>query len=209
MTTAWALSVTTYHLLSDAASLRELKRELQHAVPDPSVPASPETLESLPFLTACIKEGLRLSYGVTARLSRVSPDQDLMLVGEDESWRVPAGTPVSMQSVLIHRNARLFPSPSEFVPKRWLDNKSLDRYLVSFSKGSRQCVGINIAYAELYTVLASVFRVYGSVDAKGDGDVGSLALYDTTKRDVEIVGDSNVPIIDRRSKGIRVRVGDA
>jgi hypothetical protein len=34
----------------------------------------------------------------------------------------------------------------------------LDKYLLSFLKGTRQRVGINLAYAEIYLVLASVFR---------------------------------------------------
>jgi cytochrome P450 len=46
---------------------------------------------------------------------------------------------------MIHRNATIFPDPDSFNPERWLDpsaTKRLDKYLVSFSKGSRQCVGI-------------------------------------------------------------------
>jgi cytochrome P450 len=45
----------------------------------------------------------------------------------------------------MHRNATIFPNPDTFDPERWLDAdtaKRLERYLVAFSKGSRQCVGI-------------------------------------------------------------------
>lgn len=55
-------------------------------------------------------------------------------------------TPVSQSNYFIHMDPTIFPNPHEFVPSRWLDAKEsgfrLDRYLVSFSKGSRQCVGI-------------------------------------------------------------------
>lgn len=40
----------------------------------------------------------------------------------------------------------IFPNPFEFRPERWLEAKEkdshLERYLVSFSRGSRQCIGI-------------------------------------------------------------------
>lgn len=53
-----------------------------------------------------------------------------------------------MTSVLIHQNPDIFPDPLTFVPERWINDKDrkaedrLDRYLLSFSKGSRQCLGI-------------------------------------------------------------------
>lgn len=40
----------------------------------------------------------------------------------------------------------IFPEPFEFYPERWIEAKEngvrLDQYMVSFTKGSRQCVGI-------------------------------------------------------------------
>lgn len=40
----------------------------------------------------------------------------------------------------------VFPEPTEFRPERWIEakqkNTRLDRYMVSFGRGSRQCVGI-------------------------------------------------------------------
>jgi cytochrome P450 len=89
----------------------------------------------LPFLTAVIKEALRLSYGVSLRLARIAPDAELRY-GE---WRIPKGTSVSMTAVLILQNPEIFPSPREFKPERWLEDTDggLDKYLVSFSGGDR------------------------------------------------------------------------
>jgi cytochrome P450 len=43
-----------------------------------------------------------------------------------------------------------------FNPDRWLANgaKDLDKYVVTFSKGARACLGINLAYAEATLALA-------------------------------------------------------
>ena len=49
-----------------------------------------------------------------------------------------------MSSHFIHRNAEIFESPDEFRPERWLheNGKKLDRWLVSFSRGPRSCLGL-------------------------------------------------------------------
>ncbi|KAH9002849.1 hypothetical protein EDB83DRAFT_2184826, partial [Lactarius deliciosus] len=38
------------------------------------------------------------------------------------------------------------------------DAETHEASLVPFSKGPRSCIGINLAYCELYLVIASVFR---------------------------------------------------
>lgn len=60
---------------------------------------------------------------------------------------VPPGTPVAMTSVLVHNDARIFPEPEKFQPERWLNadgsrDRTLEKYILSFSRGSRQCLGI-------------------------------------------------------------------
>lgn len=52
-----------------------------------------------------------------------------------------------MTSVHIHQNESIFPEAQKFKPERWLEERPegvppLDRYLVAFTKGSRQCVGM-------------------------------------------------------------------
>ncbi|KAF3394031.1 Trichodiene oxygenase [Penicillium rolfsii] len=133
------MSITLYHLLSNATIYNSLQAELQAAIPDPSVNASWSDLERLPYLTAVISEGLRLSAVVTSRLPRIAPDEDLTCHG----WRIPAGTSISMSNHFVLRNATIFPDPLTFHPERWLSSSSstLSRYLVPFSKGSQGCLG--------------------------------------------------------------------
>ena len=76
-------------------------------------------------------------------------------------------TPVGMTSVFIHQDESIFPDACSFVPEHWIDHSQLDRYLVSFSKGSRQCLGINLAYAEMKMCLASIFLQFGSGGKEG------------------------------------------
>jgi hypothetical protein len=48
-------------------------------------------LEQLPYLTAVIKEGLRLSYGVSHRLPRIAPNEIISLVSGKKTWEIPPG----------------------------------------------------------------------------------------------------------------------
>lgn len=154
-TTAWTLSATLFYVLDNPEIPSKLQSELRTAMPDPNERVSWNHLEQLPYLSAVICEGLRLSYGVSTRLQRINPTSPLHFqsrkaengVEKPVHYEIPTGTPVGMSATLVHTNAELFPEPLCFVPERWLDDEGkrhnqLDKYLLAFSRGSRQCLGI-------------------------------------------------------------------
>lgn len=151
-TTAWTLSAMLFYVLDDSEVLRKLQAELRAAIPDADDRASWSRLEQLPYLSAVVCEGLRLSYGVSTRLQRINPVGPLFLRSKTQGgqvleYEIPAGTPVGMTATLIHNHPDLFPDPSRFRPERWLDDQGQrlrdnEKYLLSFSRGSRQCIGI-------------------------------------------------------------------
>ena len=204
--------MATYHLLANPEMLAKVKAELKSAVPDREVQPTPlAALESCQYLVAVVQEALRLSYGAATRLQRISPEKELVFRDHDskKAWLIPPGTPVGMTSVLVHHDPSIFPDSRSFRPERWIENPRLDRFLVSFSKGSRQCLGINLAYAELYLCLCAIFRRFGSGGPNGvrmDGDEGVLELYETGLRDVEVSADAFVPLVAEGSQGVRVIV---
>lgn len=211
LTTSWALSVATYHLLASPDVLAKLKAELESAISDPDAPIPLPTLEKLPYLVAVVQEALRLSYGVASRLQRISPDEPMLFRDSTSGreWSIPPNTPVGMTSVLLHQDEGIFPNAASFVPERWIENPRLDRYLVSFSKGSRQCLGINLAYAEMYLCLAAIFTRFGSGGENGvrmKGDEGVLQLLKTGLADVEVHADGFVPLPAEGSQGVRILV---
>jgi hypothetical protein len=67
---------------------------------------------------------------------------------------------------------------------------------------------INLAYQELYLVLAAIFRKYDLYDNIAGGKQGpTLALYDTLReRDVDMMADMAVPMPALGSKGVRIQV---
>ena len=60
-------------------------------------------------------------------------------------WVIPKDTLTSLSIKDIHFNPQLFPDPHKFDPDRWLKGEEsvrLSKYLVSFSRGARRCLGI-------------------------------------------------------------------
>ena len=191
ITTAHTLETLTYYLLTNVDKLTTLKAELRSMMPKATQPVSLQKLEQLPYLTAVIKEGLRLSFGVSHRTQRIAPDTAMVY----KDWLIPAGTPVGMTNMLTHLDAEIFPEPHAFRPERWLDpSHSLDKYLVVFGRGSRACIGMNLAWAELYIPLATVLRRF------------DFELYETTYADIETVHDYFTPYPKHDSNGVRVKV---
>jgi cytochrome P450 len=206
LTTAWTLCVAVFHLLSRPETFTKLKAELATVMESPTGPITLAALEQLPYLTGCVRESIRLSYGVATRLQRIAPDEALVLNDGKKDWHIPPGTPIGMTAMHVHHDESVFPDSKQFLPERWIGHPYLDKYLLSFSKGTRQCVGVNLAYAELYLGIARLFRGFGSVDVRGVGDEGFLELFETTKDDVEVVRDVFLPLVKEGSKGVRVLV---
>ena len=209
---AWVLSVATYHLIASPRILTKLKAELKSAITDPDTVVPIEVLENLPYLVAVVKEALRLGDGVATRLQRVSPEKPMLFIdgyGSGKEYLIPPQTPVGMTGFHIHHDESIFPDAKSFIPERWTENPGLSRFLVSFSKGTRNCLGINLAYAEIYLCLAAIFRRFGSGGKDGvreEGDEGVLELFETGLKDVETAADFFVPVPVKGSEGIRIKV---
>ncbi|EEB94732.1 hypothetical protein MPER_06408, partial [Moniliophthora perniciosa FA553] len=112
-----------------------LVEELEMAWPDNGNALPLERLEKLPYLTAVIKESLRLSHGVVTPMNRVVPASSTVIVGHS----IPPGTIVSIGNSFVHMNPDIFPDPTQFRPERWLEDRDrrLDRYLVSLQGTSQ------------------------------------------------------------------------
>ncbi|KAI8159443.1 hypothetical protein K4K49_004087 [Colletotrichum sp. SAR 10_70] len=210
-TTASALTICTYHLLRNPDAVAKIRAELATANADPKQLPSWATLESLPYFNAVLMESLRLMYGSPSRLPRVAPDEDVVYQG---TWTPPGGSaPVDvshvirrgyaygMSAYIMHTDERLFPEPSKFLPERWLDEsgqrkKGLERFLLTFSKGSRQCLGMQLAYCELHVAVAAVVL----------RALPYMRLYETTDVDVEYDFDLAVSMPKKGSKGVRLEM---
>jgi cytochrome P450 len=195
------LCVTIFHLLENQAALAQLVSELQAAIPDPTYIPPTHSLAALPYLSAVVQEGLRKAMGVMSRFIRVAPS-DAIAYG---SYVLPPGTAVSISTLLVHNDAATFRNPEKFTPERWLPSAAggacgespladMKQQMIAFGGGTRKCIGVHLAHAELYLTLAVLFRRF------------RFELFETTAVDVDAMHDSLLPLPWEGSKGVRVRV---
>lgn len=222
-TTARTLSVACWYLLANPHILNTLRKEIKTVIePGKDLSDVPyPKLENLPFLSAVVAECLRLSFGVVSRLPRVIPNSSNEKLSY-RGWDIPKGAAISMSGYYVSTDPNLFPEPMEFRPERWLTkvdsysadsqdspqsseslkfNVGMNRYLVPFGKGTRACLGINLAYCEIYLTL-SMLAMY----VLGKETSCAFELFETDfERDVKMSHDFFTNFASMESKGIRVR----
>ncbi|KAI2635632.1 cytochrome P450 family protein [Hypomontagnella submonticulosa] len=190
--TQLSLTMAHYHLLANPAIMAKLRAELA------SQPSSTfAQLEQLPYLNGVIQEAHRLSFGLTGRNARVSPEEPITYTDAStkRTYILPPGTSISTSTLLVHTNEDIFPDPFVFKPERWLGPAGAARrkYQLAFSKGPRSCIGVHLANAEMAVVIAAVAR-------------WDMKLFETDGQDVAFLHDYHVATPKLSSKGVRVSV---
>ena len=96
---------------------------------------------------------------------------------------------------------KLFPDSHAYKPEGWLDNpkgpdgaKSLSRYMVAFERGSRMCLGMPMAYAEIYITLTTLMRWF------------NFSIFETGSENVDFWQDFVTPQPKPGSLGVKVLV---
>jgi cytochrome P450 len=190
--TQLSLTIAHYHLLANPDILSKLRSELA------SQPHSTLTqLSQLPYLNGIIQEAHRLSFGLTGRNPRISPDDPIKYTDKSTGrvYILPAGTSISSSTLLVHADEDIFPDPFTFDPERWLgsDGATRRKYQMAFSKGPRMCIGLHLANAVMAVAIAAISR-------------WDLQLFETTEEDVAFKHDYHVATPRLTSRGVRARV---
>lgn len=150
-TTATSLSGLTWYLLKNPKCLSKLNEEVRGAFHSLDQITGDATA-TLPYLQACIEEGLRIFPPATFNLPRDCPGAFI------DGHYVPEGTLVGNELYTMHTDPRYWQDPEAFRPERWIgeglgDNKQAFQ---PFSTGPRACLGINLAYLELRITVAKL-----------------------------------------------------
>ncbi|GJE84155.1 cytochrome P450 [Phanerochaete sordida] len=175
-TSSDALTLGTVNILSRPELHAELLRELVAAWPNvDDAPPRYEQIEKLPYLTAVLKESLRMSHGVVQPMTRVVPKEGARISG----YSIPGGSVVAISNIFVHWSKEIFADARAFKPERWLDPEAdLDPWLVAFSKGPRSCLGVNLGWCELYMSMATLFRRYDmKLNGVGPSDLKWRDVY--------------------------------
>lgn len=170
-TTGIANMVTIFNIVNNPKVHARLLAELKTVMPRLDSQPPYLELEQLPYLSAVIKEGLRYSSPAASRTPRLVPPGGVTL---PDGRFVPAGTRIGMAIYHIHYNDDIFENPRKFDPDRWMkpaeEIATQLKFMVAFSRGTRSCLGINLAYMEMYMAVAYIIRRF------------ELELVDTTEK---------------------------
>jgi cytochrome P450 len=137
-----------------------------------------QDIDSLPYLEAVIKEGLRLRGSFPSLLLRVIPPGKALSI---QGYWVPEGTELGVQPWSMHRKRTVWDKPYEFIPERWLPSdlggwgpepgtdsfNEMNRHFIPFGLGTRACAGKNMGMMVTKLIISSlVLQFYVKADEK-------------------------------------------
>lgn len=143
----WALYLLSQHPEIEARLHEEVDSALDGRT------ATDADYAALPFTNRVVNETLRMYPPVWFITRRAVVDTTLA------GHEVPRGSSILFSPYALHRDPAVFTDPDAFVPDRWLpDNlKKLPRNaVISFSGGTRKCLGDVLANHEMTIALASI-----------------------------------------------------
>lgn len=145
-TTAIAINSVLYHLMRNPQAYAKLTNEIDAAASAGSIssPISYAEATRLPYLKACINEGMRLHPSVGLTMPRVVPAGGATISG----FTFPAGYRVGINSAVVQYDRDIFgPNAAEFNPDRWLNGNSvqMEKAMLQFGAGARTCIGKSVS----------------------------------------------------------------
>ena len=115
-----------------------------------------DDLAKLPYLTAIIKEGMRIAHALFGAFFRMVP-HDMTILG----YHVPAGTRIMFPSSRYMCSEAEWGDPDVFRPERWLTDEDMSQKLyLGLSYGPRDCIGQRLAMMEIRVALIHLISKY-------------------------------------------------
>ncbi|KAK4232984.1 Pisatin demethylase-like protein [Achaetomium macrosporum] len=178
---AEAISPFVLNVLRAPGCYQRLRRELEDGEimgllgsPTGVVPFETASSDRLPYFTACLQEGMRIS-ATPVQMPRVSPPGGMQLAHDGKTTFIPAGAAVSSSSRLIALNEGLYgPDARDFRPERWLEAsaetlKRWETYNLRWGYGTRTCIGKHLAVMEIYKICLQVSTTSTTNSTDGPG----------------------------------------
>ncbi|XP_026761747.2 cytochrome P450 CYP12A2-like isoform X2 [Galleria mellonella] len=142
-TVAFSTTGVLYHLAINPEVQKKAREEARSAEPQKR------------YIRACIKESLRIYPVIPANLRRTGKDH--IVAG----YHIPKGIDVIAPNEFLSKLDKYYPRAKEFIPERWLVEKTHPLYYgnahpmitLPFGFGIRSCIGRRIAEMEIETFL--------------------------------------------------------
>jgi cytochrome P450 len=169
--TASALRLTLHFISTSPHILERLLAEVNAAIEAGKV-SRPIIQDSearhLPYLQACIKEGLRVYPPVTGLMAKLVPEGGVRVNVDGIEKYIPGGTQIGWNSWGMTRHQEIFgPDCEIYRPERWLPNNSSEEEQqritrmtetvgLCFGSGKYGCLGRGVATMELNKAVIEV-----------------------------------------------------
>ncbi len=127
-------------------------------------PLAYEDLAKLDLTEMAFKESLRIMPPVPSTPRRALKDF------EYGGYKIPAGTPVGINTHYVHHMEEHWPEPEKFDPMRFTPEqvKARHKYAwVPFGGGAHMCLGLHFAYMQIKVLMAQVLQRYEIKIAEG------------------------------------------
>ncbi|KAI0188626.1 isotrichodermin C-15 hydroxylase [Xylaria flabelliformis] len=154
-TTATMITGTVYLLVTNPSVLSKLTESIRSNFPNES-DLTNSRLKQHEYLDCVLKEGLRLYPPTPDKLFRTTKGRSVVVAGKV----VPPQTSITVNLWAAYRDPTNFHRALEFIPERWMkdtppeflnDDKTVFK---PFSVGPRDCIGKNLAWAQMRLILA-------------------------------------------------------
>jgi cytochrome P450 len=147
-------------IISNARVYRKLQAEIDHltSIGSISTPITDAEARRMPYLQACIKEGLRRYPPITQLRERMSPVEGDVYNGR----HIPPGTFVGINAWGLQLNPVFGNDAEVFRPERWMEAdaqklKEMNQVQeLIFGYGNTRCLGIPIALMNLNKTIVEV-----------------------------------------------------
>ncbi|MCJ1237848.1 hypothetical protein MMC14_005835 [Varicellaria rhodocarpa] len=159
---AITLRAILYYLCRNLSASQKLCEEIIQADRSKllSKPAKYTEASGLKYLSAVILEALRIHPSTGLILERLVPKEGVVLHGK----HIVEGTIIGVNCWVMNRDQGIFGDDAEsFRPERWIDNEPqvisrMRRNLFTFSTGSRNCIGKNLAMMQITKIIVEIYR---------------------------------------------------
>ncbi|EGC36514.1 hypothetical protein DICPUDRAFT_17677, partial [Dictyostelium purpureum] len=140
------------HLIMALSNRPEIQEKVYSEIKKDSI-ISYSNKNTTPYFNAVLKEVERL-YTISPLSQPHSTNEDITLRG----YFIPKTSQVIINTYAAHLSEKNWDKPLEFIPERFINDKQLEKKLLTFGIGPRNCLGFQFALQQVYLVAMVLFK---------------------------------------------------
>eukprot|EP00752_Nemacystus_decipiens_P011637 g10332.t1 len=167
-TTSNTATWTTLFAIRDPNMLARLMEEQRTVIKDPNTPLSWDDVGQMELLHNTMRETLRSNSPVVQLLRKAK--KDFTVTSKGRRFTIPKGHYVGTSPYLAMHLPEVFENPEKFDPDRFGPERQEGKQpysFVGFGAGMHQCLGQQLAYVQVKTIISVLLREY-KIDILGE-----------------------------------------